>query len=869
MSTYFKRPNRKVKKRLAHLQNDNPIVFDSKSDNAIWVVLDQHYSPYDIQLLRTFLGNVAKGYHFNIVEATTLKMVEPPKAEVLKTYRDSRLDFEQLIPENSKIIVCGRALYALNKSDDILPQYMYDHVSKIYDYYHPELNSYVWPVNNLYEWLGADNFKKWFAKKQIKRCIETNKRKKTKVHLDDYPVEFIDLPNTFLKDNMHREKVSWDIETSGLEFYRDKIGCITMSFDGKKGYYLPWDKIDLDLLNEFLKDKYQILAFGKFDCKFLRFLGITNARVDFDTVQVGHLINEMRSNSAKTHAWLYTTYGGYDRPLEEYKEKYNPSSYLDIPDPIKFPYASMDSVVTFQIYEKMEAQITNIDLRFKPLANAWTLRRYMEDIMIPSIETFIQVEMNGMHINIEQVREVGEELKESLKNKSKELYEALGCKPHEMSVDSAEQLGLYLEKLGWKDYGRAKTGKKQFLTAVDRLEKWKKDGHKAAQLIIDYRELSILLNTFIGEEHLKNGIWKYVFKHKDGSYRVHSTFFVMLANSGRNKSDSPNLQNQPSKGWKAKLVRRIFCTTSKDHVFGSIDYAGLQLRLMAMTSNDPAMRKAFIELGGDLHSATAQTALMGGRIPLEEFLEKKHEEPYSYYRFKAKGVNFGLIFGAMAVTIMKTTIEPKWTLEECDKYIIENKLEVSDLDGTPNVYLTVAEDIRNKFFETYFVLEAYLDRVKVRAKKDGYVRSCYGAFRRLPQLMYRGKDDSMKEISHLLNIALNSTIQNMESVIVMRLMNSIRVFIEENDLKSELIGQIHDAIELEFHKDELKELCSFIKKEAEIDFEEYNGIPLEIEGNIADYWGTFKRITIDRKTGKKVSAWELWDIGHDWNKYLN
>jgi DNA polymerase I-like protein with 3'-5' exonuclease and polymerase domains len=284
------------------------------------------------------------------------------------------------------------------------------------------------------------------------------------------------------------------------------------------------------------------------------------------------------------------------------------------------------------------------------------------------------------------------------------------------------------------------------------------------------------------------------------------------------------------------------------------------LRLAGILSNDPVMRKAFIEEGGDLHSRTAYEVILNKRfknkeITFNEFLVLKEEgnKKIKVFRQKAKSFNFGLLFGAGSYTIRSNNIEPEWTLDECNSFIGENGLQLIKNDPQ----LTVADYARRKFFETYHELEKYNERTKRNAEIFGYVRSVYGAVRRLPGLSYVGGQSDNKLISNLHSISLNSPIQNMEAVNITRWIVEMDRFIEEKELKSYFFITIHDAVELFIHRGEVSIVCKKLKELAEKPYEELNGIPLEVEGNVSDYWGTYKK-----------DNWELWDIGHNWDKYL-
>ena len=152
-------------------------------------------------------------------------------------------------------------------------------------------------------------------------------------------------------------------------------------------------------------------------------------------------------------------------------------------------------------------------------------------------------------------------------------------------------------------------------------------------------------------------------------------------------------------------------------------------------------------------------------------------------------------------------------------------------------YWTVANDIRKKFFATYKGLKEWVERVPKQAVEDGYVISPFGAIRRLPQLTYSGRDLVHSLHKNLLNISLNSPVQNYEAFMMMKLIAELDQFIEDNNLKSYLIGNVHDSIVLYTHKDEEDIVFEKAKEIFGEDLPAHNGIPMILDVNRADFFG--------------------------------
>jgi DNA polymerase I-like protein with 3'-5' exonuclease and polymerase domains len=486
-------------------------------------------------------------------------------------------------PKNA-VVTVGRGLYAATRDVDLQVDALYynDEYQLSY-FYCPFLHNYVYPIDPItriikMEYHGNfvqlyDRYVTEFAKTQITKALANHAGHLKQVD----PVTIVDVPDAnaqieqwlALNDEEHKY-VAFDIETGGFNRLSDVIGCITFSFNGKTAYYMDWKGINPELVYRFLKTRYLIAANGKFDVLFLQFHGVRELHLKWDTMIAGHFLNEMASASLKTHAWMFTDYGGYDIELEKYKRKYPGCRYIDIPKLIKMKYAGYDSAVTWQVWQRQREIMSLYP----------DLLTYYERYAMGMLDVFREMEFRGFPIDWNMVTEQGIFLKQKIAESEKIVFDAFGVTKTPANANlltSKKQLGLFLEERGWECIHRVKSKiGGHYKVSKHEMNEWRKKGHKEADLILEYNKWTAIYNTFIGVENPdeeeygedevlfdidyanaeeSTGLWQY----RQIDDKIHSIYKTMMTHSHRNSSTEPNLQNLSKRNWEtAQVVRKCY-----------------------------------------------------------------------------------------------------------------------------------------------------------------------------------------------------------------------------------------------------------------------------------------------------------------------
>ncbi len=370
------------------------------------------------------------------------------------------------------------------------------------------------------------------------------------------------------------------------------------------------------------------------------------------------------------------------------------------------------------------------------------MEKLMYDIELPLVEVLASMQHIGFRVDADRLAAYGEMLGKRIGVLEQEIYERAGEK---FNINSPKQLGEVLyEKMGIPGGKKTKSG---YSTDADALAR--AAVHDAiGTLVLEYRQLSKLKSTYA------DGLAK-VISPADG--RIHSSFNQMVTATGRISSTEPNLQNIPVRTQLGAQLRHMF-VPAEGYILADADYSQIELRVLAHISHDAGMQAAFAS-GADIHRATA--ASVAGVAP---------EAVTSAMRSRAKAVNFGLVYGMSEFSLAEQT---GMTRREAHEYI-EN------------------------YFARYPGVREYMDRIKAKAKEDGYVSTLVGRRRALPEI--RSTNFNVRSFGE--RVALNTPIQGTAADIIKLAMVAVYRRLKKEKLRSRLILQVHDELIVETWKDE-------------------------------------------------------------------
>ena len=403
--------------------------------------------------------------------------------------------------------------------------------------------------------------------------------------------------------------------------------------------------------------------------------------------------------------------------------------------------------------------------KFKPILVENQLEKLFNEIEMPLVPVLATMEANGVKIDSDNLKQISDQQALEIKGIENQIFEAAGT---EFNIASPKQLGEVLfEKMKIKAPAKkTKTG--QYPTGEEVLQKII-NVHPIIQQILDYRGLTKLKSTYV--DALPALISK-----EDGL--VHTSYNQAVTATGRLSSTNPNLQNIPVRTDKGREIRKAFVPRDKNHILLAADYSQIELRIITHLSGDPAMSEAFRE-GLDIHAATAARVY---KVPIEQVTKDM--------RRHAKAVNFGIIYGMSA-------------------FGLAERLGISRSE---------AASIIENYFKEYVGIQQYIKNNIEFARQHGYVETMLGRRRYLRDI--NAHNSVVRNFAE--RNAVNAPIQGSSADMIKIAMSNIYKAMNDKQLQSKMILQVHDELVFDAVKDELEILKEIVNDKM------VNALPLNI-----------------------------------------
>jgi DNA polymerase-1 len=377
------------------------------------------------------------------------------------------------------------------------------------------------------------------------------------------------------------------------------------------------------------------------------------------------------------------------------------------------------------------------------------------------------------------LKEYSKELDKDAKRSEESVYQQAGVR---FNLSSPKQLGEVLFEKLQLDPKAKKTKTGQYATGEDVLLKLAHQ-NKIVEDILIYRELTKLRSTYVDALPL-------MINRKTG--RVHTSYAQAVAVTGRLSSNNPNLQNIPVRTERGREIRKAFVPRDKDHVLLSADYSQIELRIVAAISGDPNMCESF-RLGKDIHTATAARVYAIAETEVTKEM-----------RYKAKSVNFGIIYGQGA-------------------FGLADNLGISRSE---------AKEIIDNYKKQFSRIQQYMDDTINFAREHGFVKTLMGRKRWLKDI--NSANFTVRGFAE--RNAINSPIQGTAADMIKLAMVKVHDEFKKNKFESKMILQVHDELVFDALREESEQIKPIILNCMRNAFPLPNAVPVEAEIGMGENW---------------------------------
>ena len=577
----------------------------------------------------------------------------------------------------------------------------------------------------------------------------------------------------------------FDVETDSLNIIEANLIGISICNNTSISYYIPLqhvdeagiiikDQIDLKMFIKKIKtimEDESIVKIGhniKYDIAVLRKYGIETVTYE-DTMLMSYICdaNVNRHNMddlAKIHLNTETI---------KFKEVVGSGKSQITFDKVNIDlatnYAAEDAEITYKLFKILSKRVFYEKNKF-----------VYESIEKPLIKAILRMEINGIKVDSNNLSNLSKNFSERVHKLEGKIYKISGSEfnigsPKQLSEVLFDQMGLALSK-------KTKTGERS--TGIEVLEDLSYEGHEIAKLIIEWRQLSKLKNTYA--DSLPNHIVK-------GTGRIHTSYAMASTSTGRLASSDPNLQNIPIRTNEGRLIRQAFIADKGNLIF-SADYSQIELRVLAHIADVSQLKEAFNN-NEDIHRLTAS-----------EIFNISQTKVTADLRRKAKAVNFGIIYGISAFGLAK-------------------QLSISNHE---------ASEFIKRYFSKFSGIRDYMENTKHLCRENGYVETLCGRKCFFPRI----KDKNFALRSFQERAAINAPIQGTAADIIKLAMIKIEQRNKDKTNECKMLLQVHDELVFEIKKTKIEDYKKMIIEEMETALEPIFkiSVPLSVDSNYASNW---------------------------------
>jgi DNA polymerase-1 len=593
----------------------------------------------------------------------------------------------------------------------------------------------------------------------------------------DYKViDSDDAIKQLVKELKKETEICFDTETTGIDANDAELVGLSFSAKSCEGYYIPCPadqaktKTILSLFSDLFADQSKTWVGQnlKYDLLILKWYGYELKGNIFDTMLAHYVIEP---DGKRSMDMMSAKYLGYEPVhIEELigKKGKSQGNMRDVEIEKIKEYAVEDADITLQL--------KNV---FVPLLKKYEVERVFNEVENPLVKVLTDMEYEGVRIDVGFLSDYSRQLEEEAKKSEESVYAQAGVR---FNLSSPKQLGEVLFEKLCLDPKAKKTKTGQYATGEDVLIRLA-NKNQICNDILSYREYTKLKSTYVDA-------LPQLINRKTG--RVHTTYGQAVAVTGRLASNNPNLQNIPIRTDRGKEIRKAFIPRDENHVLLSADYSQIELRIVAAISGDPNMCDAFRK-NKDIHTATAAKVynIDEGDVTKE-------------MRYKAKSVNFGIIYGQGA-------------------FGLADNLGISR---------TEAKAIIDNYKKEFAGITRYMDDTINFAREHGYVQTLMGRKRWLRDI--NSANFTVRGFAE--RNAINSPIQGTAADMIKLAMIKLHEELKKKKLRSKMIMQVHDELVFDAIKEEADEIKTVIVESMQTAMSLPHDVPVIAEVGDGNNW---------------------------------